>query len=401
MRGSVASALSFAGVPAEAALARALGLGRAGTLGEIGAAGLCGRGGAGFPVDSKWSLCAAARGDRKLVVCNANEGEPGRFKDRAILSRFANLVFEGLTIAGFVCGAREGVVYLRAEYAHLLAHLEAVLASRRQRGVLGPSVLGRTDFDFDIRIRLGAGSYLCGEETALIESLEGNRGEPRNRPPFPASTGFLGHPTAVNSVETLACVAAVLAGVGPGDADGTRTTAAAFALFSVSGDCERPGIHELPLPATVSDVLAAAGGVGAKGVLLGGASGEVVPPAGFGSVAATSSRPGNGAVVVLGPGRSMLEVAENLVEFFSSESCGQCTPCREGLALLGAGMADLCRGACSSARLVEMERLGETMRRASKCGLGQTAPRALLSIIRHFRGELLVGGLPTPGSRDD
>ncbi|HUT77034.1 MAG TPA: SLBB domain-containing protein, partial [Polyangia bacterium] len=327
MRGSVASALAFADVPAEAGLEWALRLGRGGTIARIGVAGLRGRGGAGFPVDSKWGLCAAARGDRKLVVCNANEGEPGRFKDRAIISRFANLVFEGLTIAGFACGAREGVVYLRAEYAHLLAHLEAVLAARRQRGLLGEAVRGHAGFDFDVRIRLGAGSYLCGEETALIESLEGHRGEPRSRPPFPVNTGFLGLPTVVNNVETLARAAAILAS---GEA---RRKGAADAppvggleLVSVSGDCDRPGIHELPHKTTVSELLAAVGGAGAKGVLLGGASGEVLPPGEFGRAIAGPEQPGSGAVVVLGPNRSMLDVAANLVEFFAFESCGQCTP---------------------------------------------------------------------------
>jgi [NiFe] hydrogenase diaphorase moiety large subunit len=401
MRGSVASALSLTDVPAEAGLERALRLGRGGTIAKLGAAGLRGRGGAGFPVDGKWGLCAAARGDRKLVVCNANEGEPGRFKDRVILSRCANLVFEGLTIAGFACGAREGLVYLRAEYAHLLAHLEAVLAARRQRGLLGEAVRGHTGFDFDVSIRLGAGSYLCGEETALIESLEGHRGEPRNRPPFPVNTGFLGRPTAVNNVETLAAAAAILArGEGRRQRAAKAHPAAGCELLSVSGDCDRPGIHELPRQTTVSELLAAVGGEDAKGVLLGGASGEVLPPGEFGRAVASADLPGSGAVVVLGPDRSMLDVAENLVEFFSFESCGQCTPCREGLVMLRQGMAELRRGDCSFARLGELAALGGTMRRASKCGLGQASPHALLSIIRHYRGELLDGAGTAGGRRD-
>jgi [NiFe] hydrogenase diaphorase moiety large subunit len=395
MRSSVAGPLSFARVPPEAGLERALGLGRGRTIDEIERAGLRGRGGAGFPVQVKWNLCAAARGDRKLVVCNANEGEPGRFKDRVILSRFANLVFEGLTIAGFACGAREGIVYLRAEYGHLLAHLEAVLAARRQAGLLGESVRGRDGLGFDVRVRPGAGSYLCGEETALIESLEGKRGEPRARPPFPASTGFLGRPTVVHNVETLACVAAILAREGAGTGDGGPLPGE-MELFSLSGDCSRPGIHELPRDTSVSALLAAAGGEGAKGVLLGGASGEVVPPAEFHRPVMGEKQPGTGAVVVLGRNRSMIEVAANLIEFFSFESCGQCTPCREGLVLLREGLGLVGRGQCSSARLDGMVALGETMRRASKCGLGQTAPRALLSILRHYRAELL-GGTPRPG----
>ena len=235
-------------------LAVAMKKSRADIIGEISASNLRGRGGAGFPTGTKWNLAAAAQvhdGGFKYVVCNADEGEPGTFKDRVLLLDYADLVFEGMTIAARAIGAARGILYLRAEYQYMCAQLEAVLARRRKAGQLGPNVLGVAGFDFDIEIRMGAGAYVCGEETALIESLEGHRGEPRNRPPFPVDTGFLKQPTVVNNVETLASVTAILArgaawfkGIG-------SERSAGFKLFSVSGDCDQPGVYEFPLGITV------------------------------------------------------------------------------------------------------------------------------------------------------
>lgn len=380
---------TFAAMPADAGLKAALQKSRADIISEISASGIKGRGGAGFPVGVKWNLCGAARGDRKFVVCNADEGEPGTFKDRVILTDHADLVFEGMTIGGRATGAREGIVYLRAEYADLRPHLEAVLQKRRQAGLLGAKVLGTDGFDFDIRVQLGAGAYVCGEETALIESLEGHRGEPRNRPPFPVDTGFLGRPTVVNNVETLAWVACIL---GKG-ADwfkkiGTEKSTG-LKIFSVSGDCARPGVYEFPMGITVAELLKEVGGGDAKAVQVGGASGHCVPAAEFSRKIAYEDVATGGSIIVFGPHRDMLRVAENFLEFFTEESCGQCTPCREGNPKLLEGVDLLLEGRCSMKYLNELGALGETMQLASKCGLGQSSPNAFLSIVRHFKDEIM------------
>jgi [NiFe] hydrogenase diaphorase moiety large subunit len=211
MAAATTGPLTYSTIEPEAGLKAALAKPRADIIAEVTSSGLKGRGGAGFPAGLKLNFAAAERGEKKYVICNADEGEPGTFKDRVILSEFADLVFEGMTIAGRAIGAHEGIVYLRAEYSYLRGHLEETLASRRERGLLGKGVLETEGFDFDIHIHMGAGAYVCGEETALIESLEGHRGEPRNRPPFPVNTGFLGRPSTVNNVETLANIACILA----------------------------------------------------------------------------------------------------------------------------------------------------------------------------------------------
>ena len=250
-------------------------------LTQIGRSGLRGRGGAGFPTSLKWSMAAEVDAENKYVVCNADEGEPGTFKDRVILSDFADLIFEGMTIGARVIGARHGIIYLRAEYTYLRPHLEAVLQRRREENLLGKNIRGVEGFDFDIDIHMGAGAYVCGEETAMIESLEGHRGEPRNRPPFPIDTGYLGRPTIVNNVETFAWVVCILArgaewfkGLGTDKSSGPK-------LFSVSGDCKLPGVYEFPMGITIAQLLAEVQGEGAKAVQVGGASGQCVPAAQF------------------------------------------------------------------------------------------------------------------------
>jgi [NiFe] hydrogenase diaphorase moiety large subunit len=358
-------------------------------LGEIEAAKLRGRGGAGFPTSMKWKMAAEVEEEEKYVVCNADEGEPGTFKDRVILANYADLVFEGMTIAAGVIGARQGIIYLRAEYTYLRNHLEEVLARRREQNLLGRNIGGKAGFDFDISIHMGAGAYVCGEETALIESLEGQRGEPRNRPPFPIDTGFLGHPTIVNNVETFAWVVCILAK----GADWFKETGTARStgskLFSVSGDCRLPGVYEFPLGITIAQLLEEVGGEGAKAVQVGGASGLCVPAEQFQRTIAFEDVPTGGSVIVFGPTRDMLKVAENFLEFFIDESCGQCTPCREGVPKLIDGVRKLQMGQCSMAYLKELCSLGETLQLAAKCGLGQASPNALLSIVEHFQDEIL------------
>jgi [NiFe] hydrogenase diaphorase moiety large subunit len=362
---------------------------RAEVISTLSASGIKGRGGAGFPVAVKWNLCAAAQGDMKYVVCNADEGEPGTFKDRVILMEFADLVFEGMTIAAYVIGAREGILYLRAEYAYLVRQLEDVLAARRKRQLLGSGILGKSGFDFDIRIRMGAGAYVCGEETALIESLEGQRGEPRNRPPFPVDTGFERRPTVVNNVETLAWIACIFArGADWFKSFGTEKSTG-LKLMSVSGDCTAPGVYEVPLGITVAQLLQTVGGEDAKAVQIGGASGQCVPASEFDRKIAYEDVSTGGSVIVFGPQRDMLHVARNFLEFFVEESCGQCTPCRDGNPKLLEGIEQLEHGTCSMKYLQELCALGETLQLASKCGLGQSSPNAFLSIVKHFQPELM------------
>ena len=381
--------LTFAQVEPEAGLKAAISKNRADIIAAVSASGLRGRGGAGFPTGVKWNLAAAARAQRKYVICNADEGEPGTFKDRVILSAYSDLVFEGMTIAARATGADSGLVYLRGEYMYLRSHLEGVLARRRAENLLGRNILAQAGFDFDIQIHMGSGAYVCGEETALIESLEGNRGEPRNRPPFPVDTGLGEHPTVVNNVETLAWAACILS-KGPEwfRRIGTEKSAG-LKLFSVSGDCDRPGVYEFPLGVTVARLLQEVGGEDAKAVQVGGASGQCIPAEKFSRVIAFEDMATGGAVIVFGPQRDMLHVARNFLEFFVEESCGQCTPCRDGNPKLLEGVELLEQGRCSMAYLRELCALGETMQAVSKCGLGQSSPNAFLSIVKNFRSEIM------------
>ena len=384
--------LTYDSIEPGAGLAAALKKSRADIIGEVAAANLRGRGGAGFPTGTKWNLAAAARvksGGFKYIVCNADEGEPGTFKDRVLLLDYADLVLEGMTIAARAIGAARGILYLRGEYVYLRPLLEGVLERRREAGLLGRAVLGVAGFDFDVEIRMGAGAYVCGEETALIESLEGHRGEPRNRPPFPVNTGFLKQPTVVNNVETLASVAAIFArGAAWFRAMGSERSSG-FKLFSISGDCERPGVYEFPFGITVAELLQKVGGAGAKAVQVGGASGTCVPAADFGRRIAFEDLGTGSSIIVFGPGRDMLHVARNFMEFFVEESCGQCTPCRVGNAKLLEGIEQLEQGTCSSAYLRQLLALCETMQIASKCGLGQSSPNAFVSIVNSFPDEIL------------
>jgi len=367
-------------------LAAALKAGRTGIISELRQAGLRGRGGAGFPTATKWNLAAAAAGAAKCVVCNADEGEPGTFKDREILSRRPELIIEGMTIAAYASGASLGVLYLRGEYAYMRPALEAAIESRRNRGLLGFNISGVKGFDFDVSIMLGSGAYVCGEETALLESIEGRRGEPRNRPPFPVSSGLACMPTVVNNVETLALACAVLAkGAAWFKSAGTEKSPGPK-LFSVSGDVKRPGVYEFPFGVTINELLKAAGGTGAKAVIVGGASGYCAPAAEFGRSLCYEDIPTGGSFMVLGKKRSIPEAAENLLEFFAEESCGQCVPCRLGCAKLLEGLRAVRAGA-PAGKLEQLISLGESMQVSAKCGLGQSAPNVFLSMARHFRRE--------------
>lgn len=381
--------LTFCSIQVNTGLARAIELGAQGILREVTDSGLKGRGGAGFPTGLKWKLCAEATESPKFVICNADEGEPGTFKDRVILTDHAELMIEGMTIAALAIGAECGIIYLRGEYTYLRASLEDVLASRLEANLLGENIQGQDGFNFDIEIRMGSGAYVCGEETGLIESLEGHRGEPRNRPPYPVDTGFNGRPTVVNNVETFAWVATILtkgaewfAGYGSEKSKGLK-------LFSVSGDCDRPGVYELPLAISVMELLQVVGGENAKAVQIGGASGQCLPVSQFDRKIAFEDVSTGGSIIVFGPGRDMLEVAKNFLEFMVEESCGQCTPCRYGNPTLLEGVKMLEEGRCSAAYLNQLVSLSQTIQIASKCGLGQSSANAFLSIVEHFKDEIM------------
>ena len=383
------SRMTFSKVESEVGLRKALLMNPKEIIGLITDSGLKGRGGAGFPTDLKWKLAAQVDDDLKYVVCNADEGEPGTFKDRVILTYFSDLMFDGMTIGGRAIGASKGIVYLRGEYTYLRGFLESRLARRRDAGLLGRNILGTDGFHFNIEIRMGAGAYVCGEETALIESLEGQRGEPRNRPPFPVNTGFMGHPTIVNNVETFTWVPCIATKGAQWFHDIGTEKSTGLKLFSVSGDCGKHGVFEFPMGITLKELLEKVDGTGAKAVQAGGASGHCVPASEFNRTIAFEDIPTGGSIIVIGPERDMLEVARNFMEFFVDESCGQCTPCREGNAKLLEGIERLQEGRCSMKYLRELCSLGETMQLASKCGLGQSSPNAFLSIVRNFKDEIM------------
>ncbi len=352
---------------------------------EMKASRLRGRGGAGFPAGLKWQACRDTPAKARYIVCNADEGEPGNFKDRVLLSTAADAVIEGMTLAAYATGAWRGFLYLRGEYRFLLDQLEAVLARRRAEGLLGESILGREGFDFDVAIHVGAGAYVCGEESALIESLEGKRGTPRNRPPYPVTRGYLGEPTVVNNVETFAssCLVALHGGawyaaVGTAESAGTK-------LLCVSGDCARPGIYEYPFGVTLREVLADCGAKLTQAVQVSGPSGACVPAAEFGRHVAFEDLPTAGAIMVFNERRDMFEVARNFVHFFAHESCGFCTPCRVGTSLLTNMMDKLAAGHGSPYDFAEIEKMNLLLQSMSHCGLGHSACNPVLGTIAKFR----------------
>jgi [NiFe] hydrogenase diaphorase moiety large subunit len=358
-------------------------------LDQIKLSGLRGRGGAGFSTGQKWEFCRAAVGTghdaAHYVVCNADEGEPGTFKDRVLLSSYADLVFEGMTVAGYVIGAKKGMVYLRGEYLHLLDPLNQVLERRRAAKLLGHGIQGHTGFDFDIEIHMGAGAYICGEETALIESLEGKRGVPRKRPPFPVTNGFLNQPTAVNNVETLASAALIAAkggewfkAIGTAKSTGTK-------ILSVSGDCARPGIYEYPYGVSVAQVLDDCGARDTQACQIAGASGVCVAPAEFKRKIAFEDIPTGGSFMVFDNSRDMFAVAHNFAHFFAHESCGFCTPCRVGTTLLKNVMDKIMGGHGGEYDIGDALKIVKTLRTASHCGLGQTAGNAVADTLKKFR----------------
>lgn len=371
------------------AIKKALEIGRENVLFEIKSSKLKGRGGAGFPTSTKWMLTAAAKAEQKFLVCNADEGEPGTFKDRVLLTEYPELVFDGMVVAGYTVGAKEGIVYLRGEYEYMKKFLEDYLEQMRKDNLLGEKILGVSDFNYDIKIRMGAGAYVCGEETALIESLEGNRGEARNRPPYPVNTGYNGRPTSVNNVETLAAAAHIVVKGGDWYASVGTDKSSGSKLFSISGDCNKPGVYELPWGTKISELLTLVEATDTKAVQVGGASGICVPASQFFRSLAYEDIGTGGSIMIFSKNRDMLKVLKNFMEFFVEESCGQCTPCRIGNVKLLEGVEMIEKGEFTFEYINKLKELGATMQVASKCGLGQSSPNSFISILENFKDEIL------------
>ena len=354
------------------------------TLDTIDEAGLRGRGGAGFRTALKWSICRETQANERYVVCNADEGEPGTFKDRLLLQSWADELLEGMTLCGGITGAQKGLIYLRGEYRFLLAGLNDTIAARRSAGLLGKSILGKDGFDFDVEIHLGAGAYICGEESSLIESLEGKRGIPRRRPPFPVAKGYLGKPTVVNNVETF--IAAAQIAIHGSDWFHSRGTqeSSGTKLLSISGDCPRPGIYEFPFGTRISEILSECGAENVQAVQVAGAAGHMIPSGQFDKTIAYEDIATAGSFMVFNRERDMLAVARNFSQFFVHESCGFCTPCRVGGKLLDDLVYKLLRGRASRYDLEEIRSIAALMRTTSHCGLGSTAPNAIIDLLDHF-----------------
>ncbi len=354
------------------------------TLEKIRYADLRGRGGAGFTTVKKWRFCREANDDTHYVICNADEGEPGTFKDRLLLSDHADAVFEGMTICARMIDAAEGFLYLRGEYRYLLPSLEACLAKRRRDGLLGTAILGVQGFDFEIHIVVGAGAYICGEESALIESLEEKCGIPRIRPPFPVTSGYLGKPTVVNNVETLVAAAAIVLhgerwfrGVGTWQSRGTK-------VLSVSGDCARSGIYEYPFGVTIADILHDCGASHTQAVQIGGPAGALLDASHFNHHIAFEDIPTGGSLMIYDDSRDLLHIIRNFSHFFAHESCGFCTPCRVGTTLLKKGMDKLCSGHSTVHDMDELQSIASLVAKRSHCGLGMTAPNPIIDGLKNF-----------------
>jgi len=364
---------------------------------EIKASGLRGRGGAGFPTGMKWEFCAKAPGTEKYIICNADEGDPGAFMDRSVLESDPHSVLEGMIVAGYAIGSHHGYIYCRAEYPVAIHRLNIAIAQAEKRGFLGERVLGR-DFSFHITIKEGAGAFVCGEETALMASIEGKRGMPRLRPPFPAISGLWKKPTNINNVETFANVpwiiingAAAYAALGTEKSKGTK-------VFALAGKVRRGGLVEVPMGMTLRQVVeevggGIAGGRKLKGIQMGGPSGGCIPesladtPIDYESITRTGAIMGSGGMVVIDDSTCMVDVARFFLDFTQKESCGKCTFCRVGTRRMLEILERITEGKGREGDIETLEELAQNIKRGSLCGLGQTAPNPVLTTIRYFRDE--------------
>jgi NADH:ubiquinone oxidoreductase subunit F (NADH-binding)/(2Fe-2S) ferredoxin len=362
---------------------------------EVKASMLRGRGGAGFPTGLKWELTAGASSDLKYIVCNADEGEPGNFKDRLILEGDPHSVLEGMIIAGYAVGASEGIIYIRGEYHQSVAHTENAIQMARELGLLGENILG-SGFDFDINIFKGAGAYICGEETALLESLEGRRGESRVKPPFPPTCGLFGKPTVVNNVETIADVTHIIKHGADWYCDMGTDLSKGTKIFSPCGDINYPGVYEVKYGSTLREILydmagGIKGGKKVKGVFMGGPSGLISGIKDLDRrLCAEDLPPGAGALIVFNEDKCIVDVMLNVAEFFYEESCGQCAPCREGTKRIVEILTSWTKGEGTPADMNTLMALGDTMSLTSKCGLGQFASVAFKSSIGLYMDEYMA-----------
>lgn len=364
---------------------------------EIIKSGLRGRGGAGFPTGKKWELTAAAEDEQKYVVCNADEGDPGAFMDRSILEGDPHCVLEAMTIAGFAIGANKGYIYVRAEYPIAVKRLEIAIKQARDYGLLGKDIFG-TGFEFDIEIRLGAGAFVCGEETALLESIEGKRGQPRVKPPYPANHGLWGKPTLINNVETYANITKIIpngsnwfSSIGTENSKGTK-------VFALGGNVNNIGLVEVPMGTTLREIVYEIGGGipnkrEFKAAQTGGPSGGCIPkehldtPIDYESLKEIGSMMGSGGMIIMDDTKCMVCLAKFYLEFTVSESCGKCTPCRIGTKRMLEILERLCLGQGDETDIYKLEKLAVNIQKASICGLGQCAPNPVISTMKYFREE--------------
>ncbi len=363
----------------------------------VSASGLRGRGGAGFPTGTKWRFARAQPGSERVVICNGDEGDPGAFMDRSILEGDPHRVLEGLAIAAYATGARRGFFYVRSEYPHAVRRLRAAIEQARERGFLGQGIAG-SDFDLELEVREGAGAFVCGEETALIASIEGRRGTPRLRPPFPVERGYQGLPTTINNVETLACLPWIVRHGAEAFAELGTETSKGTKVFALAGKIRRGGLIEVPMGITIREVVEEIGGgiVGGralKAVQMGGPSGGCLPadladtPIDYEELARTGAIMGSGGMVVLDERDCMVDMARFFLDFTQAESCGKCTFCRIGTRRMLEILERICRGEGRERDLDDLEELADRVQRASLCGLGQTAPNPVLTTLRYFRQE--------------
>ena len=361
--------------------------------------GLRGRGGAGFPTGKKWSFAKAEVNEQKYIICNADEGDPGAFMDRSILEGDPNCVLEAMAIAGYAIGANQGYIYVRAEYPIAVQRLKIAIKQAREYGLLGKNIFG-TDFNFDIDIRLGAGAFVCGEETALLESIEGRRGQPRVKPPYPASKGLFGKPTVINNVETLANIPKIIlngaewfCGIGTENSKGTK-------VFALGGNVNNVGLVEVPMGTTLREIVYDIGGGipngrDFKAAQTGGPSGGCIPPEhldtpiDYESLASIGSMMGSGGLIVMDDTKCMVDIARFYLDFTVSESCGKCTPCRIGSKRMLELLTKMCEGNATMEELENLEALANSVKKSAICGLGQTAPNPVLSTMKYFKEEYL------------
>ncbi|MCH5159924.1 MAG: NADH-quinone oxidoreductase subunit NuoF [Clostridiales bacterium] len=379
------------------ALLKALGMSQDEVINEVTASGLRGRGGAGFLTGRKWMFTKNAQGDKKYVCCNADEGDPGAFMDRSVLEGDPHCVIEAMAIAAYAVGADQGYVYVRAEYPIAVKRLQIAINQAREYGLLGKNIFG-TDFSFDLEIRLGAGAFVCGEETALMTSIEGNRGEPRPRPPFPAEKGLFGKPTLLNNVETYANIAQIIlhgadkyAAIGTEKSKGTK-------VFALGGKINNTGLVEIPMGTPLREIIYDIGGgipngKKFKAAQTGGPSGGCIPaelqdtPIDYESLAAIGSMMGSGGLIVMDEDNCMVDIAKFYLQFTVDESCGKCTPCRIGTKRLYEMLCKVTEGTATMEDLDKMEELCYYIKDNSLCGLGQSAPNPVLSTLKYFRSE--------------